>query len=109
MIVEALRAVHRLDEKLNRKLGRPYHAVLSVALIQEIVHRIEEVRSLPYSIAHLGELIVPFLVGVALLIHQLGEMSIRMENRHTGSRRGKALSATAVTEVDEKSANSDKP
>jgi hypothetical protein len=84
MIVEALRAAHHLDQKLNEKLGRPYHAVLSIALIGEIIHRFQEFRTLPFNTAHLGELIVPFLVGLALLIHQLGEMSERMENRSAG-------------------------
>jgi hypothetical protein len=90
MIVEALRTAHHLDQKLNEKLGRPYHAVLSIALIGEIVHRFQEFLALPYNMAHLGELLIPFLVGLALLIHQLGEMSARMENRSAGRRGGRA-------------------
>jgi len=55
---------------MNEKLGRPYHAVRSIALIGGDHPLISGVsRPAPYNTARL-ELIVPFLVGLALLIHQ---------------------------------------
>lgn len=91
MILEALRAARRLDQKLDEKLGRPYRVVLSIALIGEIVQQIKAFFALHFTLAHLGQLIFPLLVGLALLINQLGEMSQRMENRGAGRQRGRTL------------------
>ena len=87
MILKILGAARRLDETLNQKLGRPYHAFLSIVLIVEIVRRMQEFLEIPYSNTHVVQLIFPLMVGVALLINQLGELSKRMDNRQSGGRR----------------------
>lgn len=69
----------QLDEWLENNLGRPYHMVLTVGLVLEMVQKLQ---TLPKSFTHTGGLIgLMFALAVqsALLINQLGEFSHRRE------------------------------
>ncbi len=71
-----------LDLWLQRRLGRPYRAILSVGLTIEIVRRLAE---LPDHLREAQTLIgaaALVAMNLALLINQLGEMSLRREARH---------------------------
>lgn len=77
----------RLDEWLQAKLGRPYHALLSVGLVVEIVRRLFE---LPQHLTEVHRLVPTLLVmamEIALLIHQVGALHHHIP--HLGQRRGR--------------------
>jgi hypothetical protein len=79
MIHAVALAAHRLDAWLQARLGRPYNALLGVGLTVEIIRRFAE---LPHHAAlgpKLLGVIVLIAMNLALLIHQVGELS-----HHTG-------------------------
>lgn len=90
MIVEILRLARSLDKKLESKLGRPYRVVLSVALITEIVEEVRQLTHASFTEANLIQTLIWILLGVLLLINQLGEMANRMDNRSGRGMRGRA-------------------
>ena len=79
MIAQILRPVRKLDAVIKQRLGRPYHAVLGVALAIEIIHQIRELASRP-SPTDLRALL-SIVVATLLLINQLAELSERLDKR----------------------------
>jgi hypothetical protein len=79
MIVALLHGAQRLDAALARKLGLPYHAILGIGLITEIVRRLREVHDLPTGSA-IGSVLAVALFGF-LLLHQLAELAEHMDRR----------------------------
>jgi hypothetical protein len=71
MIGEFLKLVHRLDDWLHRRLGRPYHALLGVGLVVEIVRHVREFGG---STGGVVKTVLALILFVVLLIHQLGEL-----------------------------------
>jgi hypothetical protein len=86
MILQILRLVRRLDAFLKERLGRPYHAVLGVALIIEIVHQARDLASRPSPDD--PRAILSIVIATLLLINQLAELSERMERRAASRREG---------------------
>jgi hypothetical protein len=71
-----------LDRWLHARLGRPYGVVLSIGLMAEILRRLQEApEALQKPQGVVGTAFVVAL-NLALLIHQLGEMSERVKTRH---------------------------
>jgi hypothetical protein len=71
-------AAHRLDLWLQARLGRPYNALLGIGLTVEIIRRIGELPRHAALAPQLG-VIVLIVMNLALLVHQVGELS-----HHTG-------------------------
>jgi len=72
-------AAHRLDAWLQARLGRPYNALLGVGLTVEIIRRLTELPHHAVEASRLLGVVVLIVMNLALLIHQLGELS-----HHTG-------------------------
>ncbi len=68
-------AALRLDLWLQDRLGRPYHALLGVGLIIEIVRRLIEIPERAASMHRLVPVVLLILLEAALLIHQVGALS----------------------------------
>ena len=81
MITELLQAVHRLDAGIQRVLGRPYHAVLGIGLVVEIVERVRQLRETAETNLGLVQLVLVMLLYLALLIHQIGEFHAHMKEK----------------------------
>lgn len=81
MILEILRLAHRLDEKLETTLGKPYRVVLSFGLLVSIIHQVRELINAPFTNAGLAKMTIGILFGFLLLINQMGELSNRLEQR----------------------------
>ncbi|HTW36283.1 MAG TPA: hypothetical protein VMD53_16800 [Rhizomicrobium sp.] len=86
MIGAIARGAYHLDTWLQEHVGRPYNALLGVGLVIEIVRGATELvasidasRPLSWPIFHIA-------LGLALLIHQLGALSHRLEARGEGRR-----------------------
>ena len=81
MILEILRIARGVDRKLEKTLGRPYRIFLSGALVVTIVHQVRELMAVSLSkIGFMGRAI-GIVVGLLLLINQMGELANRMEQR----------------------------
>jgi hypothetical protein len=84
------RVAFALDEWLQRTLGRPYNLLLTVGLVIEIVHRLYEAPDRYRDTLHLpGEILVT-VMEVALLIHQVGALSHRIDRHKAHRARAKA-------------------
>jgi hypothetical protein len=70
-----------LDTWLQDRLGRPYRAILSIGLIIEIVHRLSEIPERLKQTESLIGVALIIVMNLALLLNQLGEMSVRMKAR----------------------------
>lgn len=81
MIHAITRGALRLDLWLQEKIGRPYHAILGVGLVIEIVRRITEIPQRVASVQRLGAVIVLLVMESALLIHQVGALSHHIPRR----------------------------
>ncbi len=87
MILEILRIARGVDRKLEKTLGRPYRIFLSGALVVTIVHQVRELMDVSLSkIGFMGRAI-GIIVGLLLLINQMGELATRMEQRPARRRR----------------------
>lgn len=98
MLLEILRLARSLDKKLESKLGRPYRVVLSVALITEIVEEMRQLSHASFTKVTLIQTLIWILVGVLLLINQLGEMANRMDNRPKRLVRGRGRAVAGAAE-----------
>jgi hypothetical protein len=80
MIIDIARAAHHLDEVIAERLGRPYHAVLGISLVAELVDRI---RDFDKVTDHAGLLRIGFALAVycLLLLHQVGELAERRQQK----------------------------
>jgi hypothetical protein len=81
MILALLRAARRIDEMLKQKVGRPYHVILGVGLIVEIIRRVHEILEAPVTRTRVVLVVAVMLFGVLLLINQLSELSERIDKR----------------------------
>jgi hypothetical protein len=81
MVGEILHLVHRLDDWLRVKLGRPYHAALGVGLVLEIIARVRELHEAPQNMTGILRLALVMLLYLLLLVHQVGELSDHAEQR----------------------------
>ncbi len=79
MIAAILKAASGLDAWLGRQLGRPYHALLGIGLVMEIVQRVRELGEMTSWNALRSWLAI--LLFAALLTHQLGELHEHAERR----------------------------
>jgi hypothetical protein len=76
-----LKAAHRLDDWLREMLGRPYHAVLGIGLVLEIIARLRELHEAPATSVGIVRLVLVMVLYLLLLVHQLGELSEHAERR----------------------------
>ena len=91
MILEILRIARRTDRKLEETLGRPYRVFLSAGLVVAIVHQVRELMDVSFSKLGFMRMAIGIIVGLLLLINQMGELATRMEQRRApsgGRRRG---------------------
>jgi hypothetical protein len=85
MIREILHIAHIIDAFLRKTLGRPYQAILSIALIYEIIHRVHVFLEAAHNSSDFWQLIFVILLGVALVINQLSDLY-----EHLGTREEQA-------------------
>ena len=73
-------AARNLELWLSRTFGRPYHALLGIGIVVEIV---QHCRELPEKLdgAAVLKAALAILLFVVLLVHQAGELSERAEER----------------------------
>lgn len=73
-------AARSLELWLSRTFGRPYHALLGIGIVVEIV---QHCRELPDKLdgAAVLKTALAILLFVVLLVHQAGELSERVEER----------------------------
>ena len=83
MILEILRIARSVDRKLEKTLGRPYRVFLSVVLVVAIVHLVRELMDVSFSKLGFMRMAIGIIVGLLLLINQMGELATRMEQRPT--------------------------
>jgi len=81
MIGTITHAALRLDQWLQKRLGRPYNVLLGVGLIIEIVRRLAEIPDHVASIHRLASGALVVAMEMALLIHQVGALSHHVEHR----------------------------
>ena len=68
-------------QAFQRRLGRPYNAILGAGLVAEIARHVRELVEKAGSAPGVLRELVVIAFGVALLLHQLGELAHRFE-RH---------------------------
>jgi hypothetical protein len=85
MIREITHGALKLDTWLQEKLGRPYNVLLSIGLVSELVQRLSELPKKITTMPHLVGDVVAALIEVALLIHQVGALSHRIDRRRARS------------------------
>jgi len=86
MIREFLDGVHRLDIFLQTRIGRPYHALLGVGLVVELIKQLREFDELGESAGGMVRTVLALLLFAVLLIHQLGELREHAERRGGSAR-----------------------
>lgn len=86
MIREFLDGVHRLDIFLQTRIGRPYHALLGVGLVVELIKQLREFDKLGESAGGILRTALALLLFAVLLIHQLGELREHAERRGGSAR-----------------------
>jgi hypothetical protein len=86
MISDILRGAHRLDACLRLRLGRPYHVVLGLGLIEEIGRHLRELGEVGGSGWGIGRILLLVVFYSLLLVHQLGELHGHAERRQRASR-----------------------
>lgn len=90
MLTFIAKAALWLDTWLQQTFGRPYNALLGAGLIFEIIRGAGELHD--RIVAHLASpatlagLSLQLLMAAALLIHQIGALSHRLEQRGEGRR-----------------------
>ncbi|HTW51725.1 MAG TPA: hypothetical protein VME45_07510 [Stellaceae bacterium] len=73
-------AARNLELWLSRTFGRPYHVLLGIGIVVEIVQHCRELPDKLNSAAILKTALA-ILLFVVLLVHQAGELSERAEKR----------------------------
>jgi len=86
MIGAIARGAYRLDVWLQVHVGRPYNALLGIGLVIEIIRGATELSERIHATQSLAVPIFQIALGAALLIHQLGALSHRLEARGEGRR-----------------------
>ena len=91
MIGFIARLAYRIDQWLERTLGRPYNVILGIGLIVEIVRRLIDLPSRMHSMPHVAGEVVLMVMASLLLIHQIGALSHHVER--VGRRKSKSATA----------------
>ena len=80
MLGAVTNAARRLERWLSATFGRPYHALLAIGIVIEIV---QHCRELPEKLdgATVIRTLLALLLFCVLLVHQLGELSEHSEHR----------------------------
>jgi hypothetical protein len=91
MITGILRGAHELDAWLRSHLGRPYHAVLGIGLIIEIVRHLHELGEIGESPSGIVRVALAVIFYSVLLMNQLGELHAHVAARKSRIRNGAAL------------------
>ena len=86
MIGAIARGAYHLDVWLQEHVGRPYNALLGIGLMIEIIRGATELLDHIQTAKNLTVPIFQIALGAALLIHQLGTLSHRLEARGEGRR-----------------------
>ena len=86
MIGAIARGAYWLDTWLQEHAGRPYNALLGIGLVIEIIRGATELSERLHTTHDLTVPIFQIALGAALLIHQLGALSHRLEARGEGRR-----------------------
>ena len=81
MILETLRGANRLDAWLRLRLGRPYHVILNIGLIEEIVRHLRELAEAGDSARRVARILALVVFYSLLLVHELGELHGPVERR----------------------------
>lgn len=89
MLTWIAKAALWLDTWLQNTIGRPYNVLLSVGLVTEIVRGLSEFRFRLASPEAVTGSVLELLMAAALLLHQIGQLSHRLERRGEGRRRGR--------------------
>ena len=71
----------RLDLWFGRTFGRPYHALLGIGIVTEIVQHIREMAEKSLGDTGIAKTALAILLFLALLVHQAGELSEHAEKR----------------------------
>ena len=95
MIREFAGAARRLDECLRARIGRPYHVLLGVGLVVEIIKELREFGEVGTSAREVVGAALALLLFVALLIHQVGELHEHL----TGADRRPATATSTMSEA----------
>jgi hypothetical protein len=85
MIGVIARGAYHFDTWLQEHVGRPYNALLGIGLVVEIIRGATEISQRLHTTHDLTAPVFDIALGAALLIHQLGALSHRLEAR--GERR----------------------
>ncbi len=88
MVTEFLKGAHRLDDWLQRALGRPYHLILGIGLVIEIVRRLHDIKEIFESAGGILKAALTLALFALLLINQLAELHAHAARR--ASRRAQA-------------------
>jgi len=81
MLLAVANAARRLDLWLSAVAGRPYHALLGIGIVIEIVHHVREFAEKPLEGATIVKTVLAILLFLALLVHQAGELGEHAERR----------------------------
>jgi hypothetical protein len=84
-----LNLAHRADEAIRTAVGRPYHVVIGIGLTLEIIDRIRQLHEATATAGSLIRTAVTIAFCLVLLLHQLGELSERIDNRNGAGRLGR--------------------
>jgi hypothetical protein len=84
MFHATVHAAHKLDLWLRARLGRPYAALLGFGLTIEVIRRLVELPEHLGQVSRLGGAVLLILMNLALLLHQVGELSHHFRRRGPG-------------------------
>jgi hypothetical protein len=87
MLAGILRGAHELDDWLRSHLGRPYHVILGIGLIIEIVRHLHELGEAGKSPTGILGVALAVIFYSVLLVHQLGELQAHVAARKSRIRR----------------------
>jgi hypothetical protein len=81
MILDILGGARRFDALLRSRLGRPYHVILNIGLVEEIVRHLRELAEIGDSAARAARILALVVFYSLLLVHELGELYGLAERR----------------------------
>jgi hypothetical protein len=81
MIRTILNGAYELDAWLGRSVGRPYHVILGIGLVVELVRRLRDIGEVGASATGLVRVAISVVFFAALFINQLAEFHGHMQRR----------------------------
>jgi hypothetical protein len=81
MLFAVTNYAHRLDLWFGKTLGRPYHALLGIGIMIEIVQHCRELAEKSFGELGIVKIVLAIVLFVALLVHQAGELSEHAERQ----------------------------